>query len=58
MIQEYDGFAELWFESEDDLMEIMISPEGQMLGVERLEDEKNFIDRSKSSAFIVKEYEL
>jgi hypothetical protein len=48
----------LWFESEEDLMETMSSPEGQMLGVALLEDEKSFIDHSRSSAFMVKEHDL
>ncbi|MBT5704910.1 MAG: EthD domain-containing protein [Verrucomicrobia bacterium] len=54
----YDGVAEVWFESEADLVEGMSSPEGQRLGATLLEDERNFIDHSKSSAFIVKENEL
>ncbi len=58
MLPEYDGVAEVWFESEEELMEGMSSPEGQKLGAALLEDEGNFIDHSKSSAFIVKEYEL
>jgi len=39
-------------------MEGMSSPKGQKLGAALLEDEGNFIDHSKSSAFIVKEFEL
>ena len=58
MLPEYDGVAEVWFESEEDLMAGMSSPEGQKLGAELLEDEGNFIDHSKSSAFIVREQEL
>ncbi|MES9860143.1 MAG: EthD domain-containing protein [Candidatus Thiodiazotropha sp. LLP2] len=58
MLQEYDGIAEVWFESEESLMSGMSSPEGQKLGSELLEDEKNFIDHSKSSAFIVEEHEF
>jgi hypothetical protein len=58
MLPEYDGVAEVWFESEAELIEGMSSPEGQKLGAALLEDEGNFIDHSKSSAFIVKEYEL
>ena len=58
MKPEYDGVAEVWFDSEKELLEGMSSPEGQKLGVELLEDEKNFIDHSKSSAFLVKEFEL
>lgn len=58
MMPAYDGVAEVWFESEQDLMEAMSSPEGQQLGAELLKDESNFIDHSKSTAFIVREQEL
>ncbi|ORU95046.1 MAG: ethyl tert-butyl ether degradation protein EthD [Cycloclasticus sp. symbiont of Bathymodiolus heckerae] len=58
MLAEYDGVAEVWFESEEALMEGMSSPEGQKLGATLLEDEGNFIDHSKSSAFIVNEHEF
>jgi uncharacterized protein (TIGR02118 family) len=58
MLPEFDGVAEVWFESEEDLVAGMSSPEGQKLGGALLEDEGNFIDHSKSSAFIVEEHEL
>ena len=58
MQPEYDGVAEVWFESEEALIQGMSSPEGQKLGAALQEDEGNFIDHSKSSAFIVQEYEL
>ncbi|MEW8073113.1 MAG: EthD domain-containing protein [Candidatus Thiodiazotropha sp.] len=58
MMPEYDGVAEVWFESEEALMEGMSSPEGQKLGAALLEDEENFIDHTKSSAFIVAEHEF
>ena len=58
MLPEYDGVAEVWFESEAALMEGMSSPEGQKLGAALLEDEGNFIDHSKSTAFIVTEHEF
>ena len=58
MQPEYDGVAEVWFESEQDLMEAMGSPEMQQLSGALLEDEGNFIDHSKSSAFIVREDEF
>ena len=58
MLPEYDGVAEVWFESEEALMEGMSSPEGQKLGAALLEDEGNFIDHSKSSAFIDEEREF
>jgi len=40
MQPEYDGVAEVWFESEQALIEGMSSPEGQKLGGALLEDEK------------------
>ena len=58
MLPEYDGVAEVWFSSEEDLMEAMSSPDGQKLSAALLEDEGNFVDHSKSSAFIVREHEL
>ena len=58
MLPEYDGVAEVWFESEEDLMEAMSSSEGQELSAALLKDEGNFIDHSKSSAFIVHEQEF
>jgi len=39
-------------------MEGMSSPDGQKLGAALLKDEGNFIDHSKSSAFLVKEHEF
>ena len=56
MLPEFDGVAEVWFESEAALVEGMNSPEGQKLGAALLEDEGNFIDHSKSTAFIVEEH--
>ncbi|WP_330959358.1 EthD domain-containing protein [Photobacterium sp. 53610] len=58
MRPEYDGVAEVWFESIDALMAGMSSPEGQKLSAALLEDEKNFIDHDKSSAFIVEEHKF
>ena len=58
MLPEYDGVAEVWFESEEELIEGMSSAEGQKLGAALLEDEGNFVDHSRSSAFIVTEHEL
>jgi uncharacterized protein (TIGR02118 family) len=58
MLPEYDGVAEVWFESKEELMEGMSSPEGQKLGAALLKDEGSFSDHSKSSAFIFNEYEF
>ncbi len=58
MAEPYDGVAEVWFESEEELIEAMSSPEGKKVSAILLEDEGNFIDHSKSTAFIVVEHEL
>ena len=58
MLPEYDGVAEVWFESEEEMVAAMSSPEGQKLSAALLEDEGNFVDHSKSTAFLVKEHEL
>lgn len=58
MRDEYDGVAEVWFESEEDLMEAMGSEAMQSLGEALLADEQNFIDHARSSAFIVSEVEF
>ena len=55
MLPEYDGVAEVWFESEEDLSEAMGSAEMQELSAALLEDEGKFVDHSKSCAFIVRE---
>ncbi|MEM9383870.1 MAG: EthD domain-containing protein [Pseudomonadota bacterium] len=58
MAEEYDGIAEVWFASEEDLMEAMGSTEMTELGPKLVADETNFIDHSRSCAFIVKEVEF
>ena len=44
----YDGVAELWFESPDDLRAAAATPEGRAAGAELIEDEKRFIDHGRS----------
>lgn len=58
MQPEYDGVAEVWFESEEDLMQAKSPPEGQKLSAALLEHEGNFINHSNSSAFIVEEHQF
>ena len=58
MQPEYDGVAEVWFDSEEDLMDAMGTAEMQELGELLLKDEANFIDHTRSSAFIVREHEF
>ncbi|MAE65813.1 MAG: ethyl tert-butyl ether degradation protein EthD [Phycisphaeraceae bacterium] len=56
MAQEYDGVAEVWFESEAALIEAMSSPEGQKASALLAEDESKFIDHAGSTAFIAVEH--
>jgi len=58
MLTEFDGVAEVWFDSEQALIEGMSSTEGQQIAAALQADEINFIDHSKSAAYIVKEQKL
>lgn len=58
MSQEYEGIAEIWWESEKDFIEAISSPEGQKLRTVFLEDEAKFVDFGRSAAFFTKEYVL
>src|SRR4029077_18746844 len=40
----YDGVAELWWESVEDVLEASMSDEGLLAGQALLEDERRFID--------------
>lgn len=55
MQPEYDGVAEVYFDSIEAFTEAMSSEEGQKLGAMLQEDENKFIDHSKSTAFFVEE---
>ena len=58
MTDEYDGVAEVWFDSEAELMEAMGSEEMADLGQVLMADEETFIDHGSSCAFIVSEVEF
>jgi len=51
----YDGVAELWWDSFDDLAQATASPDGQTAGLALLEDERKFIDLSRSPLFFGEE---
>jgi uncharacterized protein (TIGR02118 family) len=51
----YDGVAELWWESRDELAAAMAEPAGQAAARELLEDERRFIDLSRSPLFVAVE---
>ncbi len=51
----YDGVAEVWFDSLQDLLEALGSPEGQAAAEALVEDEKRFIDHANSPIWIAEE---
>src|SRR5262245_28752122 len=55
-IEPFDGVAELWWDSVDDLLEAMTSPAGLTAGRALLEDERTFIDLPNSPLFFSEEH--
>jgi uncharacterized protein (TIGR02118 family) len=51
----FDGVAELWWDSAEDLLEAISTPEGQHAGLALLEDERTFIDLPNSPLFFTDE---
>ncbi len=51
----FDGVAELWWDSPDDLAAATATPEGQAAGAALLEDERKFIDLERSPLFVAAE---
>jgi uncharacterized protein (TIGR02118 family) len=51
----YDGVAELWWDSLDDLVAAFSSDEGRAAGQELLEDEQRFIDLPRSPLWLGEE---
>jgi uncharacterized protein (TIGR02118 family) len=54
----YDGQAELWWDSLDDIVAAVSTPAGQQAAAELLEDERRFIDLERSPLWIGEEYVL
>ncbi len=54
----YDGIAEIWCDSEDDVFAAARTPEGRAAGKEVAEDEGNFIDSKSSNVFVGTEHEI
>lgn len=54
----YDGVAELWWDSAEDLAAATASPEGRAASLELLEDERRFIDLARSTLFVATEHEI
>lgn len=58
MTTEYDGIAEIWWESEEDYLAGLNSPVMQKQGPDFLADEKKFVDLANSTVFFTVEHEL
>ena len=56
MTEEYDGVGEIWWQSEEDFLSAISSPECQKLREMFVEDEAKFVDLSVSSAFFTVEH--
>ncbi|MFM9905179.1 MAG: EthD domain-containing protein [Pyrinomonadaceae bacterium] len=52
----YDGVTEIWWNSMDDFLGAVSSPEGIEAAQKYVADEANFIDFSKSRAFLTEEF--
>jgi uncharacterized protein (TIGR02118 family) len=54
-VEAFDGVAELWWDSLDDLLAVIGSEEGQRANTKLAEDEARFIDLERSSLFLAEE---
>ena len=55
---DFDGVAELWWDSVESLLAAMSTEAGQVAGRELLEDEARFIDLANSPIFFAEEFEV
>ncbi len=54
----YDGVAELWYDSIDDLEATATDPAARRAGRELIEDERTFIDLANSPLWVGEEHEI
>jgi uncharacterized protein (TIGR02118 family) len=54
----FDGVAELWFDDLDTLAAAASSPDGRKVALALIEDERRFIDHSRSPIFLSEEHEI
>lgn len=53
--EEFDGVAELWWQSETELRLALETEEGRIAGMALLEDERTFIDLARSPLWLAEE---
>jgi uncharacterized protein (TIGR02118 family) len=54
----FDGVAELWWDSREDLVAATASTEGRAASMELLDDERRFIDHARSPLFVGEEHPI
>lgn len=58
MVEPYDGVAELWWDSLDELFKVASRRESREAGRLLLEDERRFIDLQSSPLFFTEEHDI
>ncbi len=56
--EEYDGVAELWFDSLEALAAAGATPAGRAAGRRLLEDERRFVDLARSPLWVAEEHPI
>ncbi|HVP04118.1 MAG TPA: EthD domain-containing protein [Dehalococcoidia bacterium] len=56
--QGYDGVAELWWDSREEMAAGVATPEGRAASIALLEDERKFIDHTNSPLWLAEEHEM
>jgi uncharacterized protein (TIGR02118 family) len=54
----YDGVAEVWFDSLDEMRAALVSDEGRAAADALIEDERRFIDHARSPIWMAEEIEI
>lgn len=57
-VEPFDGVAELWWDSVEDIIAAGATPEGRAAGRRLLADEANFIDAAGSALFYAEAHEI
>ena len=57
-MEPYDGLTELWWDSPEDLIAAMQTPEGQTANLKLTEDEARFCDLPRCSVFFAVEHTI